>query len=292
MHRQCAGIPRPVFQALRESSEQFFCVYCSNKKILVLNQSVKSLVEEVALLKSQLSSSATTCNRASHDNSGNQSPSFASIVSAQACHHPPVSSSQTVSDQVYTPTFVKLPAPSESKFKFVIYGIKEQPSGSLRRTRLADDSNEVAKVVRELDNSIAEDSIQDCTRLGKFSGERKRPILVKLSHSCHVLSILSQRSKLRGTGVSIKPEMTPNQLKIESILMKKRWVLIQSGITRNVIKIKGTSLYVNNLIIGSVVNFEFVDSAVDSVVHSVVDSVVHSSPQHDKSPKPPQSDEQ
>ena len=158
--------------------------------------------------------------------------------------NPSITRSPVISDQ-----FDISAALSESKFRLICHiGIKEQPIGSLCHTRLVNDPITV--------HSIS----QDCTRLVKFSKETNRPIFVKISCSCHVLTILSQRSKLKNTGVFIKPEVSPKQLKIESILMKKRWEIVLSGITHDVIKIKGTSLYVHNSKVGTVVNFEFIDS--------------------------------
>ena len=149
----------------------------------------------------------------------------------------------------------------EHKFRFVMYGIKEQPKGSTRHSRLVQDSNDVADVIRKLDDSIPDHSIQDCTRLGKFSEEKSRPILVKMSHSCEVSSILAQRRKLKDSpGITIKPDLSLTDRRIDSILLKERWNLMQSGISRDQIRIKGNTIFVCNAKHGTVVNFEFKQS--------------------------------
>ena len=53
---------------------------------------------------------------------------------------------------------------------------------------------------------------------------------------------------------SIKPDMSREQRLLESILMKERWGLIQSGVARKSIKIR---LFVNNKLHGQVINSKF-----------------------------------
>ena len=49
---------------------------------------------------------------------------------------------------------------------------------------------------------------------------------------------------------SYKPDMSPEERQRESSLLRERWRLIQSGVLRNVIKIRGSHLYVNNKVYG------------------------------------------
>ncbi len=61
-----------------------------------------------------------------------------------------------------------------------------------------------------------------------------------MSRSYEVSSILAQRHKLKDLpGITIKPDMSLADRKIDYILMKQRWDLIQSGVQRDQIKIKG-----------------------------------------------------
>ena len=56
----------------------------------------------------------------------------------------------------------------------------------------------------------------------------------------------------RGTPVVIKPDMSLKERKSESMLLKERWSLIQSGVPREVIKIRGSRLLVRNKLHGQV----------------------------------------
>ena len=57
--------------------------------------------------------------------------------------------------------------------------------------------------------------------------------------------------------ISIKPDLSPEGRKTEAVLLKERWRLIQSGTLRNFINIRNHSLYINDSLHGSFVNFEF-----------------------------------
>ena len=72
-----------------------------------------------------------------------------------------------------------------------------------------------------------------------------RPILVKLNRPTEVLKLLSSKESLPN-GVSFKPDQSKQQRTIESILLKERWKLIQSGTDRKVIKICYNTLLVND----------------------------------------------
>ena len=115
----------------------------------------------------------------------------------------------------------------------------------------------VADVLISLDSKVHEHQIRDCQRLGKYSETKQRPILVKFSRSCDVTSILSSRAKLaERPGISIKPDMTKEEKKIESMLQECR-KLIQSGTTSSLSKLRGISLNVNNKKVGSVRNLKY-----------------------------------
>lgn len=147
------------------------------------------------------------------------------------------------------------------KFNFVIYGIEECAKGSSRLIRSTSDVKQVTEILVKVNPELPSQSVCDCTRLGKYSSENKRPrpILVKLSRSHEVTSILDSRRKLSAyPGISIKPLLTKEELSIESILLKERWKLINSGNNRSCIKMKGNSLHLNNLTYGSVVDNKFV----------------------------------
>lgn len=245
IHRHCAGLSRPLFTAIVKSDNPFLCLYCSSAKINELMKTINDLENEVQSLKSQHTGSAP----------------YADIVSQ---HIKPIERIASNDDlNQFTASKIKKPISldpvSTRKFNLVAFGIKEQQKNSNRHVRLVEDTSDVAKIIKKLDASISDQSIQDCTRLGKFSEGKCRPILVKMSRSCEVSSILSQRRKLNECpGIAIKPDMNPSERKLESLLMSKRWEYIQSGIARNQIKIRGNNIYVDNTKVGSVVNHVYI----------------------------------
>ena len=101
-------------------------------------------------------------------------------------------------------------------------------------------------------------SVSDCFRLGKFNDDKTRPILIKLTRSADVVSVLSNRHKLSSfPGIRLKPDLSPEERKRESLLLKERWELINNGISKTTIKIRGNNLYVSSKKYGSVRNCEF-----------------------------------
>ena len=132
-------------------------------------------------------------------------------------------------------------------------------SRATHRRYLVHDTNKIDSIISIIDSNIPESSIRDCTRLGRYSENICRPILAKLSRTCEVSSILSQRHKLKGSKFSVKPELTKEERKDDQLLMKRRWDLMQSGMRKEAIKFRGNSMYVNNLRFGSVVNGAFIE---------------------------------
>jgi len=124
---------------------------------------------------------------------------------------------------------------SNNKFTIVLYGVNKCPPGSPQTTRLESDTNSVVSVFSALDNNIQAHSIKEYYRFGKFDPKRNntkpRPILVHFVRMADISSILAKRSLKRP--YSVKPIMSKEQQKIESILMKERWKLIQSGVSRS-----------------------------------------------------------
>ena len=122
----------------------------------------------------------------------------------------------------------------------------------------------ISPALSPLDSSIQSQSIKDCFRLGKFSSgaSRPRPILIKFVRVADVASILAKRKNLSHP-FSIKPDMSPDQRLQESVLMRERWSLIQSGTSRNHIRIRGNSMYVRGKLHGWVLDFKLVHEIQD-----------------------------
>ena len=122
----------------------------------------------------------------------------------------------------------------------LIFGLRESSKGTPRHIRLTSDLTAVTATLSSLDSSITDHSIHDCFRLGKYNDSRTRPVFVRLARACEALSVLSQRYKLaKSPGISIKPDLSPKERAIESMLLKECRALITSGVDHKEIKIRG-----------------------------------------------------
>ena len=138
--------------------------------------------------------------------------------------------------------------PPASKYNIVLYGIEECPKGTAKTVRFKNDLDRVSSILSGLDNVIQAQSVSDVVRLGKYNHERTRPrpILVKLLRSVDVSTVLTRR-RLLPVVYRIKLFLSQKERLCESMLLKERWLLIQSGTNRSSIKIKNNiSLLVDN----------------------------------------------
>ena len=133
--------------------------------------------------------------------------------------------------------------------------------------RFFNDLTSVTNTLTSLDSIIGDYSIKDCHRLGKYSTHTSHawPILVKFNRASDVSRILYKRSCL-SPPIIIKPDLTPEQRAQKVLLLKQRWQLMLSGISRKVIRIQGNKLYVNNCIHGQIINSEYCASPSSSDV--------------------------
>ena len=243
LHRTCACLSKKAFQAANVTTEPFYCQYCrchnQEKEIARLQATVTALQTEL----SELKSSQVSDNDNKLDSNAPER-SYANVA-------------QSGLDVPHAP-FKPTSHNPERKYNIVVYGIDECPKGLPRYMRTTRDTESVMAIIHSVDASIPEQSLRDCLRLGKFTDEKHRPILAKLSRSCEVSSILSNRGKLNSKpGISIKPDMTRGEREIESLLLKECRQLINSGTERSSIKIRGNALYIDRKKYGSVVNSTF-----------------------------------
>ena len=135
----------------------------------------------------------------------------------------------------------------DRKFNLVFYGIEESPSNTARSERLKAELSGILGIINNIVSKIDTNSIKDYHRLGKYNPNRSkpRPILVKFLRSADVTSILFEKSNL-ASPFSIKIDMTVEEKKIEGLLLKERWELLQKGIDRSQIKIRQSNLYIND----------------------------------------------
>ena len=148
----------------------------------------------------------------------------------------------------------------DRKFNIVISGIPECDSGSPRLTWLAQDSSNATSTLHKIDPTLLESMVCDCYRLGKYKQNHSQPrlTLVKLSRTIDVINVLPKKDTyIYPSGITIKPDLPPEERAIESELLKQRWSLVQPWTDRKAIKIKRPSLYVHNKLYGTVTNSRF-----------------------------------
>lgn len=276
LHRYCASVSVQCYKCIKDDDRPFYCFWCyqsrSQREIAALTSAVEELKLENAKLKESLCVTQSQVSAPRQD--GPTQQSYASAVS-KASHVPSTdvgSSMQT--GQTRTASTNHL---SERKYNVVVYGIEECSKGTLKHARLKSDLNQVVSVLSKVDATIDQQSIKDCYRLGKFSPNQNlpRPVLVKFIRISDVSNILSRKGDL-SRPFSIKPDLSPEERHRDSLLLKERWRLIQSGTTRSEIKIRGSGLYLNKRLFARIVNSELqYTSALPSPVN-VSQSVVPS----------------
>ena len=135
------------------------------------------------------------------------------------------------------------------------------PSGSSRFARDKHDFSKLSAIFSNLERDTDHSSsIRDCRRLGKYvkGVSSSRPLLVTLNSTADVRSILLSHNNSSDTSISIKPDLPSEERKANAILLKERWNLINSGIDRKCIKIRGLNLLVNGKLYGKVSDSVFV----------------------------------
>ena len=160
-------------------------------------------------------------------------------------------------NQVPIPKPVEKSSPQvERRFNVVLYGISECPSDSPRPERMKHDLDTAVVTLNKLNNEINHSSIRDGFKLGRFKQNqaRPRPLLIKLNRAIDVITILANRGSLDDRS---KPDMSPQERQKEALLLKHRWSLMQSGISKTDIKIKSSSIYVKGKKYGYILNSEF-----------------------------------
>ena len=85
---------------------------------------------------------------------------------------------------------------------------------------------------------------------------RPRPVLVKFNCASDVVNILAKYCSLSSNAhrFFIKPDLSPVERSIESLLLKERRVLIDSGTLRKAIKVCGNCIFVNSRPHSKVIN--------------------------------------
>ena len=271
-HHYCAGVSISHFKELSNSSEPFVCYACYQRSQLAIMKQLRSevahlkgkinkLAEQLAKLSTASLQDEVTVSQLSTSNiykSGTNSnvPTYAA-ASKQAGNL----SNPSTSNMHAQPSFNRAPganakrnSPVDKRFNMVIYGLTECPKGSPRHEHISYNTNLACKTIKSICPDLSDYAVCDCLRIGKYSKQRTRPLTVKFAHSYDVTSILSNRHKISKAdcpNVFLKPFMSTAERKTESTLLKKRRTLIDSGVERKLIKIRGNSLYINKAKVGS-----------------------------------------
>lgn len=254
IHRVCAGMSQKIFQTLDNPDTPFLCHYCHNNK---QNLVIEDLKQQVTLLESALSTLRSKLPSEAPVLKTNSKPPSGTYAQVATSINPSIASSPQLNPNSNSHQYPKHEK-HEKKYNIVVYGIKESVKGSSRSCRCKHDFQAIFDVIRNVDNSVPETLVRDCTRLGKYHEAKSRPILVKLTRTSDVQSILANRAKLANMpGISIKPDMTQEQRKTEKILLHERKKLIQNGTDKKIIKLRGNCLYVQGQKHGSVTNFVY-----------------------------------
>lgn len=263
LHRSCAGLPDPAFDLIHNSDEKFYCFPCSMAShaldVKELRSVVASLSKDLADLRSSIASPVVNNQlryadvvSSSNVNTGSSSASPAPplVPASSALPHssvpPPRSTASGVLHPLAPPPRSASTA-DERKYNIVVFGVDECPKGTPRVERGSRDEAAIVQSIQVQIPSFNPLSIRDCFRLGKYveSSSRPRPILVSLNRVADVNSVLSKRSSLSSDGFRVKPDLPPEERHAESLLLKERWLLIDEGTDRGLIKMQRSCLYVS-----------------------------------------------
>ena len=277
-HRWCTGISTHHYSALSVSTDSFLCFVCLHKEMRTV---VGSLKDTIGALQSEITALNAKCSRL--DSITNSSVSNSEASSSPAAVSVSLSSDSTCPNHVHTPIAASsdsrhhaYSSSDERKFNLLIFGVKEHDKGTPRHLRLSRDHSSAGSILSSVDESVSCDSFRDCFRLGKFHPDHSRPLLVKLVRSHDVALVLKNRKRIVSSHVYIKPDLSPQQCKVESLLLKERRSLINSGVARNIIFIRGNTLFVNNSCYGTVKDGVFLKSSAFSP-QSIPSSCNHAS---------------
>ena len=261
VHRGCAGLSQAAFKTVSQSGKSFLCPACrlddQSHEIASLKHAVANLSQELAEIKSQLGKIVP------YVPSLGSSTNPSDALEATSLETPllPFSYSQALRQDkphYQNSGSVNFNKGRERKYNLIVFGLKESSKGTPKHVRNSNDQSSIATIFSSINESVNELSIRDYFRLGKYDENRSRPLLVKLTRASDVSMILSGRSKLSTQpGITIKPDLSREDRAIESVLLKERRSLIDSGTERRLIKIKGSVLYLNNKKYGSVTGTKF-----------------------------------
>ena len=281
-HRYCAGISASHFKDLSNSPEPFVCYICYQRSQLAvtkqlrdevtrLNSEINKLSERLAKLSSSPEVRLPAAVSQLPTSNDTSVPTYAATLKQASNPNSPSRAQSFNKESSDTKRSSRSVSSADKKFNIVVYGLSECPKGSPRHERMSYDTDLVCKTIQSiLCPELREYAICDCSRIGKCSEERARPLIIKFARSCDAATVLANRHKISKSdhpNVFLKPFMTVAERKTESTLLRERRALIESGIERKLIKIRGNSIFVNKRKVG----FANEDTFIRDQHHSITD---------------------
>ena len=272
VHRGCGGLSKPA-HAKAKSIPSWKCPSCleidHSKVFPAQSELVENLKKDLSALTQQVNSlDAKVVSLAEELSSISTVPSATtplSSLSPSNGHIPATTSLMQSAQQRNSDTRPMLPAQQRNpdrKYNVIISGINESPAGTACHIRISNDLNSVSSVLSLLLPTLSDTTIRDCHRLGKFSPNHSRNILVTFNRTCDVSTVLSNKFKVADrSSLKINPDLSPSDRKIRSILLSKRHELIRSGFSRQSIHFRSNIMFVDGRKFGAVINQRFESSS-------------------------------
>lgn len=245
LHRRCAGLSIQKFGVVAKSKDKFHCPTCrlciSEKELSKLKETVNDLVKRIESLESSQHTQSLQVAW----------PKPLSVEQGDSPYFQSGQGDDSSLKNMLDPN-KRIIHSEDRKYNVVLFGVEECEKGVSRFSRQCADLEKVSSVLTSLDDPIPSTSIKDQFRLGKYSEQssRPRPILVKFVRSSDAFRVLSKSRSLKKP-FHVKPDLSPSQRVRDSVLLKERWSLITNGVPRASIKIRGSKLYVNQVLHGS-----------------------------------------
>lgn len=142
------------------------------------------------------------------------------------------------SDVKVVKTEIQIIKENERRKNIVVYGIKENPN---------ENYFERDKIIENLATTLKIPTLDydDSFRLGKFSPDNPRPLLIKLLRQRDKQTVMRNWGNLKGTPITIRDDLTPLEKKANFELRKKKSEILLSYPRANV-KIKNGKLFVRD----------------------------------------------
>jgi len=175
-----------LYKLLEQSDDPFYCPHCRLiTQQLELKSTIESLSKDIMSLKSAINQPQKT----------------------------------RISEKNFLNNFLKMHNQFQLLVSPPISPVETKCQLQLRRQSTLRSLDKSKSIITEGENSVSPLSIRDLLRLGKYNENSKNPhpILVKLNWVIDVSALLSKAKSLPKI-VRIKPDMTPAERKIESLL--------------------------------------------------------------------------